>query len=214
MQALFSPDSKFLQAMSRIGDLLVLNLLFLLTCIPVFTIGAAATALYTVCFRFDTDREKGLIRSYFAAFRGNLKQATLLWLLMLLCGGTACFNMFLFYGMSGPVHYGFVLFAVLLALVLLIGGLAFPLLSQFDNDNRSMLKNALILSLGYLPRAAAVAALNIFLFILMFVDFYLFLQTAFIWAALYFSAAAYLNTILLKKVFAPYMAPDEATEQV
>lgn len=211
MQAIFSPDSKFMQAMGRIGDLLVLNLLFLVSCVPIFTIGAAATALYTVCFRFGTDRERGLIRSYFEAFRDNFKQATALWLILLLCGGTAGFNTVLFYTMSGGMHFLFILFAALLVLVLLIGAMAFPLLSQFDNDLKSMLKNALILGLGYLPRTVAAAALNFFPFVLMFANFYLFLQTAFLWAALYFSSAAYLNSVLLKKVFRPYLEePKEA----
>ncbi|MCI6435817.1 MAG: YesL family protein, partial [Clostridiales bacterium] len=69
MGAFFSPDSKFMQAMARIADLVILNLLFLVSCIPLVTIGAASAALYTVCFRFGTDREQGVCRSYFRAFR-------------------------------------------------------------------------------------------------------------------------------------------------
>ena len=48
---LFSPDSKFMRAMSMLGDLLLLNLIFLICCVPIVTIGAASTALYTVAFR-------------------------------------------------------------------------------------------------------------------------------------------------------------------
>ena len=48
-----------------------------------------------------------------------------------------------------------------------------------------------------------------FPFALMVLDFYTFLQAAFLWAALYFSAAAYLNSLLLKKVFAPYLGENE-----
>lgn len=213
MQTLFSPDSKFMQAMSRIGDLLLLNVLFLFTCVPIITIGAACTAMYTVCFRFGSDRERGIIRSYFRAFRENFKQATVLWLIILLCGVTAGFNICLFNSISGSVRYAFILFAILFVMVLLIGAYTFPLLSQFDNDIRSTLKNALILSLGYLPRSVVIAALNVFPFVLMVLDFYAFLQAAFLWVALYFSTAAYLNTFLLKKVFAPYLGESEEEDQ-
>lgn len=205
MQALFSPDSKFMRAMSRIGDLLLLNFFFLITSIPIITIGASATALYTVCFRFGTDREEGLIRSYFRAFGDNFKQGSVLWLIVLLCGSTSAINTYAFYSMAGPIRYAFLLFALLFVLVLLIAGCLFPLLSQFSNDNRSTFRNALILSLGYLPRSVLIAALNVFPFVWMLLDFYTFLQAGFIWAALYFSTAAYANTLLLKKVFAPYM---------
>lgn len=205
MEALFSPDSKFMRAMSRVGDLLLLNFFFLLSCVPVVTIGAAVTALYTVCFRFGTEREAGVIRSYFQAFREDFKQATGLWLIVLLCGVTSGLNTCVFYAMSGPIRWLFVVFAILFVLVLLIAGYIFPLLSQFNNDSKSTLKNALILSLGYLPRSVVIAGLNVFPFVLMALNFYAFLQMGFLWAALYFSAAAFANTFLLKKVFAPYM---------
>lgn len=213
MQTLFNPDSKFMQAMSRIGDLLLLNILFLFTCVPIFTIGAAWTAMYTVCFRFGSDRERGVLRSFFRAFKDNFKQSTVLWLIILLCGVTAGFNTCLFYAMSGMEHYAFVLFAILFVLVLLIGAYVFPLLSQFDNDNHSTLKNALILSLGYLPRSVIIAALNVFPVLLLVLDFYTFLQAAFLWVALYFSSAAYLDSLLLKKVFAPYLGESEEETQ-
>lgn len=209
MEALFSPDSTFMKAMSRIGDLLMLNFFFLITSLPVFTIGASVTALYTVCFRLGTDRESGVIRSYFRAFRDNFKQGTILWLIVLLCGVTALMNTLVFYAMSGMLRYAFVLFAILFVLVLLTAGYLFPLLSQFSNDIPSTLKNALILSMGYLPRSVVIAGLNVFPFVLMGFNLYAFLKAGFVWAALYFSAAAYANTLLLKKVFAPYMPKDE-----
>lgn len=208
MQTLFSPDSKFMQAMSRIADLLILNVLFLLTCVPVVTIGAGITTLYTVVFRFGTDREQGLVKSYFRGFRDNFRQGTVLWLIVLLCGVTSGLNTYVFYRMPGAAHYAFLLFAILFVLVFLISGFLFPLLSQFSNDNKSTLRNAIILSLGYLPRSILIAGLNLLPFVMMLLDFYSFLQIGFIWAALYFSSAAYANSFLLKKVFAPYLAEE------
>lgn len=212
MQTLFSPDSKFMLAMSRVCDLLLLNIFFLLSCLPVFTIGAASTALYTVCFRFGTEREQGIVKSFFRAFRDNFRQSTALWLILLLCGGTACWNTLFFYQIPGALHYVFLLFAALLVLVLLIAGYVFPLLSQFRNDNRSTIKNALILSIGYLPRSLVIAVINVFPLALLVFDLYLFLQTGFIWVAVWFSATGYLNSILLKKVFAHYLSNEEESK--
>ena len=153
MEKLFSPDSVFMRAMSRIGDLLILNFLFLLTSIPVVTIGAGATALYTVTFRFDTDNEAGIVGSYFRAFRANWKQATAIWLILLVCGGSAGLNAFLFYSMSGVFRYLAVLFVLLLALLLLTAGYTFPLLSQFDNRVMTTLKKGT--KLFYLGQSGA-----------------------------------------------------------
>lgn len=204
MGAFFSPDSKFMQAMARVYDLVILNLLFLLSCVPLITIGAASAALYTVCFRIGTDREQGIFRSYFQAFRENFRQGTILWLIAVVFFGAGIVNVFLFYSMEGPLHYLFLLMTALVVLELLIYSYAFPLISQFHNKNLPTLKNALFLSLGYLPRSLVIAVVNVFPLALAFVDPYLFLQTGFLWAFLYFSAAAYINALLLKKVFAPY----------
>lgn len=214
MQSLFSPDSKFVRVMSRVSDLMILNLIFLLTCIPLITIGAASTALYTVCSRFGTNREGRLVRTYFHAFRQEFKRGTLLWLMILACGVTAGLNTYVCYLMPGALHWAFVLFTMLFVLVLLIAGYVFPLLSRFDNGVVATFKNALILSLGYLPRSVAIAVFNVFPFALLFLDFYRFLHMGFLWVALYFAAAAYVNTILMKKIFAPYLPEGSEEEHV
>ena len=204
MGAFFSPDSKFMQAMSQVADLIILNVLFLISCIPLLTIGAASAALYTVCFRIGTDREQGVFLRYFRAFRENFKQGTILWLIFVVFLGAGIVNEFLFYSMEGPLHYLFLLMTALLIFGVLMYGYAFPLISQFSNTTLSTLKNAFCLSLGYLPRSLVIAVLNLFPLALALADLYLFLQVGFIWAFLYFSAAAYINALLLKKVFAPY----------
>lgn len=204
MGAFFSPDSKFMQAMARVYDLVILNLLFLLSCVPLITIGAASAALYTVCFRIGTDREQGIFRSYFQAFRENFRQGTMLWLIAVVFLGAGIVNVLLFYAMEGPLHSLFLLMTAMVVLELMIYSYAFPLISQFHNKNLPTLKNALFLSLGYLPRSLVIAVVNVFPLALALVDPYLFLQTGFLWAFLYFSAAAYINALLLKKVFAPY----------
>lgn len=206
MKNLFSPDSVFMRAMSRIGDLMLLNLLFLLTCIPILTVGAAVSAMYSVTFRFDTDREASVIRIYLRAFRSDWKQATAIWLIVLLCTGSSCFNMFLFSRLPGIFSFASVLFALLLMLVLLTAGFVFPLLSLFDNPIMVTLKNAFALSLGFLPRAVLIAVVNLLPLIVFLVDVYVFFQTAFLWAAIYFAAAAYLNTLLLKPVWAVFLS--------
>ena len=210
MGGFFSLDSKFMRAMSRVADLVILNCVFLLTCLPVITIGAASTALYTVCFRMGTVREGHLLRGYFQAFRSEFRQSTLIWLILLLFGAAVCLNILLFLGMSGWMHYLYILFLMFLMIALMILGYAFPLLSQFQNDTRSTVKNALIFGVAFLPRTLAIVALNVLPWAMLLVNPYLFLQVGFLWVFLYFSAAAYLNVRLLRKVFAPYIPQEEA----
>lgn len=205
MQAFFSSDSKLMQAMGRIGDLVILNLLFFISCLPLFTIGAASAALYTVCFQMGTEKESGIFRTYVHAFRENFKQGTVVFLILALFLLAGFFDTLLLSSLAGWLRYGCILTAILLVLAVLMYSYAFPLLSQFSNGIRGTLKNALFLSLGYLPRSLLIAAVNVFPMALALLDLYLFLQMGFLWVFLYFSAAAYLNSLLLKKVFARYM---------
>lgn len=204
MQNLFSPDSKLMQFLGRLGDLMLLNFFFLVTCIPVFTIGAALTAMYTVCFRFDTEREGSVVEGFFSAFRANFKQSTILWLILLLCIGSSGFNTAFFYVMPGGLHDLWPLFAFLMVLSLLIFTYTFPLLSQFDNSCKGTLQNALVMSVGYLPKSLVMVVMNVLPWVLVLTNLYLFFQIGFIWFMLYFAAAAYLNSRILRRIFASY----------
>lgn len=201
---LFSPDSKFMRAMSMLGDLLVLNLAFLLCCVPLVTVGPAITALDTAAFGIVRGREGRPMKVFFQAFRQNLRRGIALWLLLLLVGAAVALDIWLFASLTGALRFLVVLFGILFALVLFTAGYAFPLLSQFDNTVKGTVKNALFLSLGYLPRTLAITVLNVFPFAMLLWNMLLFLECGFIWVFLYFAAAACLNARLLEKVFAPY----------
>lgn len=208
MFSMFSPDSKIMQFFSRFADLVVLNVLFLITCIPVFTAGAATTAMYTLCFRMVRDREAGIVKAYFRAFRDNFKQGTLLWLLELFILVPAFFYFDSFFAMEGTMRYTALVFLAVMMLAVLVFSYAFPWISQFQNDTRTTLKNALLLSIGHLPRSLCIAAIQLLPWIMMIANWDLFVQVSFLWLALYFAAAAYFNSSLLLKVFAPYI-PEE-----
>ena len=203
-----------MQVMARVGDLIMLNFYFLVTSIPLITIGSALTALYDVCFRLGTDREPmGVTRAYFQAFRENLKPGTLVWLVLLVLGTATAGNTMLFYLMPGALRYAFLLFAVLFLLVLFMGAYAFPLVSQFENPTLPTLKNALVMSVAYLPRTLPMVLLNCLPFLLLLCRVMTFFQLGLVWIVIYFAAAAYGNTWLLRKVFAPYLEQDETEEE-
>lgn len=205
MKNLLFSDSIILRLTIRLGELVLLNICYLLCCLPVFTIGGATAAMYAVCFRLGTRQEKKLLSSYFQEFRRNLKQGTILLLILTLICAAACCLVVLFLGASGAARIGLLPSLVLLLVCLITVGYTFPLLSLFDNTCVGTLKNALILGLGYLPRSVCVVAVNLAPVILLLANFELFLRLSILLLFLYFSAAAYLNTFLLRKVVAPYL---------
>ena len=79
---LFDDDSPLGRFLGRTIDLCVLNLLWLLLCLPVVTAGAATCALHWAIIQMRQERP-GLYRGFFHAFRRDFWQATALWLMLL-----------------------------------------------------------------------------------------------------------------------------------
>lgn len=201
MGRFFSFDSPLVTFLSKAVDLVILNVLTILCCIPVVTIGAAVTALYTATGRMR--REEGsLVRDYFRAFRTNFKQATVLWLVFLIIGALLAYSLYFYACMEMTGRLALMAVTVMLFLLWnLVLAWVFPLLSRFDNTVGRTLHNAVLCSVAYLPRSLAMAVLNAVPWLLLFYATFFFLQSGLLWFAIWFSLAAYLNQGLLSKPF-------------
>lgn len=205
MRSFFSQDSWFMASLSRMTDLILLNLLFVLCSIPVVTLGPAAAAMYTVLFRMGTEREAGVVRPFFAAFLENLKQGLVLWIAELALAGAFVFDISLFYHMTGPVRYVYILIMCLAIVGLLASGYLFPLISLFRNSNLKTVGCAVALSIANLPRSFLIMLLNLVPILTLVLAPIWFFQMTMLWLVIYFAFAAYLNSLLLKKVLTPFL---------
>ena len=84
MGRLFDLESPLFVFLGKLADLLILNILTLICCIPVFTIGASLTAMNYVALKMVRNEETYIVKSFFKSFRQNFRQATLIWLIYLL----------------------------------------------------------------------------------------------------------------------------------
>ena len=75
-------DNGFWRFMGKLWDALVLNILWMVCCIPLVTVGAATTAVYYVALKLARDEEGYVISSFFKSFKENFRQATALWLVL------------------------------------------------------------------------------------------------------------------------------------
>lgn len=201
MGKIFNIDSPVFQLLSKIADKIILNLLFLVACLPVVTIGAAVTALYDVTIRLDRD-DVHVWKTFKKSFLSNFKQSTFLWLLLLVSGCMILFCL-LFYLQTEVAMKGIgaVTAAVLLLLWALICVWAFPLQARFENTLLRTLKNAFFCGLSYLPRSIAAALVNLIPVLVFFFFPTVFFDIFFVWILLWFSAAASIHMFILKKPF-------------
>ena len=93
---LFDYDNPFFMFMSRIWDLMILNFLAVLLCLPVITAGASVTALYYITLKMAEDRESHIYRSFLKAFRDNLVQSTAIHLIVTAAGAVLLLDFWYF----------------------------------------------------------------------------------------------------------------------
>ena len=91
LQGLFNYDNPVWRFIGKLGDLIILNVLWIVCSIPIFTIGASTTAVYYVTLKMVRDEEDSTIKSFFRSFKSNFKQATAIWLILLAAGAVLAF---------------------------------------------------------------------------------------------------------------------------
>lgn len=167
MGKIFDMESPVMRFLNRVGDLLILNLLMMVCCIPVITIGAAYTAMHYVLLKMVRGEEGYLIKGFFKSFVQNFKQATLLWLMMLLVIAVYVGDILIF-NYSGIVFPKALVIAVVAVAVFLamIATYIFPILARFDNTIKNTIKNAAIFAFANLPRTLAMVVVYILPFII------------------------------------------------
>jgi len=201
MKDLLNPEGVFFQFLSRVGDLIILNFLFMVCCIPVVTIGAAQAALYKVVMDMHYDQEAGMFKGFFKAFRENFKQSTVVWIMELIILVSLACDAFLVFNFFPGSKVMYVLLAVLAFLVLCVCAHMIPLLIRYQNDLRQHLSNAMVLAVIRLPRTVAMVVMSALPLIVLVLDINVFLQTLVFWLFIGFAFIAYMNMFLYKGIY-------------
>lgn len=146
----FSVDSPFYRFITKLWDIVQLNFLWLLCCIPVVTAGASMVAACSVALKMAEDTEGYIGRSFFKAFKENLKGGIPLGLLTLVAA-YAVYLDFQFWNATESVL--FLVMGLVAAVVFTMGLLyAFPLMARYENTFLKTLKNSYDISTRYFLR--------------------------------------------------------------
>jgi len=210
MNKFFNMDNTFFSFMSRVADLMLLNILFIICCLPVVTIGSSITAMYYVTLKMVRNEESYIAKSFFKSFRENFKQSTILWLIMLVAGILIFIDFNIVNQIQSTlttiVRYGlyFITFIYLLILIYL-----FPVLSKFYNSIKNTFQNALLMSIRHLPFSILLIVIWIAPIVITFIHPTIFMYSLLVWILIGFSLLSFLCSLLLVKVFDHYMPKEE-----
>ena len=150
---IFAIDSPFMNLLSKISNLLILNLITVVMCIPVITAGAAFTANHYVCLKIVRGHETSIFKQFFHSFKDNFKQSTIIWLMFV---GILIFLGYDFMIMyENPSKMSTFVFGGLIAflLILFFGGcMVFPIQAKFYNKISVTIKTAFVFSFRHFFR--------------------------------------------------------------
>lgn len=210
MNNLFRFDSPFMQKLLVVGNLAALNVLWLICCLPIFTIGAATTAMHSVIYKYILGTDDAVIQPFFKAFRQNFKQATALWLpilvVIILLGIDA---LFLYTSAIGWEPLLWIPFTVVFVAFLMLMTYAFPIIARYENDLRSIVKNSFMLFVLELKKSIFVLILNLVPWVMFFLWPDLYMKMLLLWLLYSGSAISYWNDRVLLKIFEKRQAKQE-----
>ena len=209
MFGIFNLDSPIGRAMNTVADIMILSVLWVVCSLPVFTVGAATTALYYASMR-SVRQEGSVFKDFFRAFRDDFKKSLMFTLLLagavLLIAGD--FWIFSKVQLAGESVLRVILYAVIFLLIM-IASYFFPLLARYDAAVKAHIKNAFLLSISSPLTTLIVAAMNaapILLFLIKPVWFFRVLPFITI---LWVGMAAHINSRILLKLFEKIQPSEE-----
>lgn len=215
MNKLFNMESKFVQFLAMLGNLVILNLLWLITSLPIITIGASTTAMYSVVFKYADNSDDEVIKPFFRAFASNFKQSTLIWLPMCLVAVLLVIDGYYLISHANDVSTPFlwVPFFVVLLVLMVTTAHVFPQIARYDVDTRTALHNTLLMSLLHLFQTVGIVGLNLLPWILMLFLPELVAYTGIFWVMFGASAIAYFNAKVLLKMYKKHEPDPEKDEE-
>ena len=192
--------------MTRLMELIMLNCVFILTCIPIITIGSSVTALYSISLKMVRKEEGYIIRGYFKDFVRSFKQSTIFWLIALLL----YFLLYVIY-LAAAVNGGTLLMvytvittamAILYSIFFLF---VFPLIATFKNTLKGTFINAISMIIAHFPMVlTAYLTIAVPFFVSFCVDTRIMQYALLFWILIGFSLLTLWSSVYINKVFSQY----------
>lgn len=212
---ILDPSNPVARFLSALFDIALLNILWIVFSLPIFTTGAAITAVNAVSFRILRDKTSSIMKPFWDSFRMNFKQATIIWLILLAIIAVLCvdlrfilFAQSFFTGVVQALICGILILLLLDALLVMI--YAFALLSLFENTVKETLKNAVLFVLRNPIRSLGALGVDVLLLALaVYAPFSNIPLLAVAMILMGFALMLFLNCLILMPVFKPYLPKDE-----
>lgn len=214
MSNFFNINNPIMRFLSIFCDLILLNILFIISCLPIFTIGSAISSLYYITLQMINGDDPYIFKGYWKAFRNNFKQATCIWIPVCIAIAFFCFEIYLIYNVIDPV-YTILQYPILIIMFAILSIIiyAFPLLACFKNTTKQLLKNSILLSIGNIPTTIFITVLHIAIITIASISGKAFVTVFSIAIFFGFSGVAYFCSLFLNQIFKKHQPTEKKLEE-
>lgn len=198
---MFKLDSPLMNFLNKVADIMILNILFMIFCIPIVTIGASFSAAYYMGYKMVKDEESYIVRGFCKAFKENFRQSTIMWLIVLAAMAIIFldYRIILYSGIEFPRWM--VISMVTVTVVVLMGVVyMFALQARYTNTVKNTIKNSFLMALSHLPTTFILIVIYAVPVVICYFVPRVFLAMFFI----SLGAVIYFKSFLLLKVFHKY----------
>ena len=218
-QGLFNYDNPVWRFIGKLGDLILLNLLWTVCSIPVITIGASTIAVYYVTLKMVRDENDSTVRSFFHSFKDNFKQATAIWAIFLAVGLILAFDIWFFVTGQAPVPgiAGNLMTAIsggMAILYLFTYIYVFPIQARFYNPVKYTIRNAFIMSIRHLFQTVGIVCMDILIVIGAIASLFYMPQIFALFILFGMPLMAFANSYLFVPIFKRYSPKERDTQDM
>ena len=196
--------------LNKIGDMVIANLLFILCCIPIITIGPSLTALYHCMLRTVKGNNNGTTKACFRTFKETVRRPLPVWRGLLAVGFLQVTNIrFLESTTSAASKPLFYLSRGITGLVVVLALYIFPVIAAFANTTINLIRNAYVFAFLHFPSTLLIAVITILPMYMTYQDLELMPLYACCWFFFGFALTAYVDSLLLYRMFKPFLEAKE-----
>lgn len=147
----FHADNPLNRFLYKFGTMILINIYFLLCCLPVITIGASFTAANTVCYKMHEEPDVKVTSTFFKTFGKNFIDSTLVWIIL---AGIMSFAVFTFIknAQTGGTAAVVICAVCVIAVIIAMSGASFifTIIGRYDNPIQTQIANAYKIGISHL----------------------------------------------------------------
>ena len=205
VSTIFNLDNGVMRFFSRVFDIVVLNLLFLIGCIPIVTIGASLTAMYSITLKMARNEESHIVRGFIKAFKLNFKQGTIVGMISIIIALFIIIDLKIISIIGDDklkilqvLCYIVAIWAYIIALY------SFPIIARFVHTTKEVFKNSFMISIVNFKWTILLILMNIPFISMLFYSEVSMLLLFTILIICGFSGLALIQSFIFRKIFEKY----------